>query len=173
MIPFWEGKTMESLLSKLSDLIKAMRMNPEPESGYSVFQCFVELWESGESIIVPTVTDDEGDVYLSTMKPASGKYKNIPLLLTEIDINGRECHRVVSDEEYMVFFTEERFLINHKEITLMYIPFNTLIQHYIENTESFLGIIVNPFHEDYTMQLTSKLIDVLIEVKHTRQTRTT
>jgi len=77
---------------------------------------------------------------------------------------------VINDEEFIVFFTDERFFKKQKGTTVMYGPFDTLIQSYTENRDHCLGIIVNPFHEKFTLYLTSRTLDVLIKLKDKHRT---
>jgi hypothetical protein len=140
-------------------------VNFKPELGYSIMECLMELWESNEPIIVPTSIDDDGNIHLSTMSPKAEEDAYVPLLRTEIGFDGREINTLIFDEDYLVFFTDERFFIEQKDITLMYIPFDVLIEHYSENKDGYLGININPFHEHFTIQLTNTVVDYLIELK--------
>jgi hypothetical protein len=157
-------------MRKLTILIGAFKENPKPELEYSIMKCLLELWGSNEPIIVPTYKDDNGNVHLSTTSPKAEEDVNVPMLLTEIDSDGRESNTIIFDEEYLVFFTDERFYIEHKDVTLMYVPFDTLIEHYSENKHCYLGINVNPFHDHFTLQLTNRAVDYLIELKEYRKT---
>jgi len=156
---------MESFSQKLTSLINNFHENPVTDTNYLIMKCLVELWESNESIIVPTHKDDEGNISLSTIKPNSGKNKDSPLLHTVKYVDGQEFSKVIYDEEWLVIFTEERFFKKSKGTSLMYGPFDALIQNYTENEDHYLGIIVNPFHDNFTLYLTPRTIGVIKELK--------
>ena len=156
---------MESYSKKLTSLIKSLHEHPDPETNISIMKCLVELWETKESVLVPTRTDEDGDIYLLSLKPNSGKNKNSAFLLTETDIDGQECNRVIFDEEWLVCFTEERFFYKKESVSLMYGEFETLIECFKEEEERYLGIVVNPYHEEYVLYLTASSISVLFELR--------
>ena len=148
----------------LTNIINEKHEQPESNVDDLIFQCLLAMLKRDETIILPTHSDKNGDIFLSTLSLNFNKNKG-PLLLAEISKDGQElANTLVYDQKWLVFFTDERFYKNNKGATLMYGPLNILIDQYIENRDDCLGVIVNPFHKKYSLYLTSRNLDYLIKL---------
>lgn len=153
---------MEPISKKLTRFINTMHENPESGKTELVIMCFIELWKSNEPILVPIVKDSNGNDHFHTLLANPGDDNKMPLLLTGIDKDGKEINKLIYDEMFLVFFSDEEFYVKEEDVTLMYLSFDDLIQCYAKNKQDFLGIIVNPYHEKYTFLLPSDGIDLII-----------
>lgn len=156
---------MELYSQKLTQLIMEFNETSDLEKNYYVIMWLVEMWRKNESIYVSMRKNKEGSLMISTLKPYSGRKKKVPLLLTEVNGEGEEYNRIIFDEEWLMFFTEEQLYQQRKGTTLAQIPFNTLMEEYLENEEQYIGIVINPFSEAYVFYLTSQVIKYLLEFK--------
>lgn len=156
---------MELYSQKLTQLIKEFNETSDLVKNYYVIIWLVEMWKKNASIYVSIRSSKKGIVMLNTMKPYSGRKKKVPLLLTEVNAEGHEYNRIIFDEEWLMFFTEEQFCQQRKGTTLMQIPIDFIIDEYLENEEQYIGIVINPFHEAYVFYLTSPIIKYLLEFK--------